>query len=158
LGLGTGCGGAWSLGLGTWCGGAWSLKLGAGLGARRKSEHRSQSSNAQQAAMSHLTTNPRVRPNAVKNRPGSGTQEGINPSKGGRFLACSYNRPKRDIVQSLRPQPTAQLKALPPGGLTGDCSDTLPATLVAGASEPAPATPARVGGWKVSVQLVKVRP
>ena len=31
---------------------------------------------------------PRVRPNAVKNQPGSGTQHRINPSKGGRFLAC----------------------------------------------------------------------
>ena len=30
----------------SWCAGAWSLRLGAGLGARRKSEHRSQSSNA----------------------------------------------------------------------------------------------------------------
>ena len=31
---------------------------------------------------------PRVRPNAVTNRPGSGTREsGISPSKGGRFLA-----------------------------------------------------------------------
>ena len=36
--------------LGVWdsdrCGGAWSLRLGTGLGARRKSEHRSQSNNA----------------------------------------------------------------------------------------------------------------
>ena len=32
--------------LGTRCGGAWSLRLGTGLGARRKSEHRSQSNNA----------------------------------------------------------------------------------------------------------------
>ena len=73
---------------GTWCGGAWSLRLGAGLGARRKSEHRSQSSNAQQAAMSHLVTNPRVPLNAAKNQTGSGTQDRINASKGGRFLAC----------------------------------------------------------------------
>ena len=62
----SGCGGAWSLGLGTWCGGAWSLRLGAGLGARRKSEHRSQSSNAQQAAMSHLVTNPPSAPQCGK--------------------------------------------------------------------------------------------
>ena len=52
LGLGARCGGAWNLGLGAGCVGAWSccaacsLRLGAGLGARRKSEHRSQNSNA----------------------------------------------------------------------------------------------------------------
>ena len=42
--------GVW--GLGTGCVGALSLRLGAGLGARRKSEHRSQGSDAQEMPMS----------------------------------------------------------------------------------------------------------
>jgi hypothetical protein len=42
--------------------------------------------------------------------------------------------------------------------LNGDSIDTLGTTLVAGASEPAPGTPARVGGWgKTSAHPVKAR-